>query len=203
MFLARVFFFPHSRARARKEEEENCISRFALIRGTRVSWMRRSFHSSFCFLFSLGDTKWFLYLGKVKWQMNEKTLLGKNGQRGFEYTGEFWLARASFFPFFSCSFLCRRRLRISSFFFIEEEEVNDDYVVWKEQTLGKIPTIQFFETDSSTSGVWLAQNFERVCLPFFWGIEKPEGNAIYTLHYNLTNKRLCELFCSTYYDSRL
>ena len=28
--------------------------------------------------------------------------------------------------FSSCSFLCRRRLRISSFFFIEEEEVNDD-----------------------------------------------------------------------------
>ena len=48
MFFARVFFFPHSRAS--KEEEENCISRFAPIRGTRVSWMRRSFHSSFCFL---------------------------------------------------------------------------------------------------------------------------------------------------------
>jgi len=32
--------------------------------------------------------------------MNEKTPSGKNGQRGFEYTGEFWLARASFFPFF-------------------------------------------------------------------------------------------------------
>ena len=39
--------------------------------------------------------------------MNEKTPSGKNGQRGFEYTGEFWLARASFSPFL-CSFLCRR-----------------------------------------------------------------------------------------------
>ena len=89
--------------------------------------------------------------------------------------------------FFSCSFLCRRRLRISSFFFIEEEEVNDDDVVWKEQTLGKIPAIHFFETESSTSGS-LTRSKASVFL-FFWLHTTSEGNAIYiiALHFNLQN----------------
>jgi len=36
-------------------------------------------------------------------------------------------------------------------------------------TLGKIPAIQFFETEFSTSGVWLAQKREFF-LFFFWSI---------------------------------
>ena len=39
---------------------------------------------------------------RVQWQMNE----WKGGQRGFEHE-EFWLARASFFPFFGFFSFCR------------------------------------------------------------------------------------------------
>jgi len=58
--------------------------------------------------------------------MNEKTPSGKNGQRGSSTPGSFDSRGRVSSHFSSCSFLCRRRLRISSFFFIEEEEVNDD-----------------------------------------------------------------------------
>ena len=71
--------------------------------------------------------------------MNEWKELGKNGQRGFEY-GEFWLARASFSPFF-VFFSLSSCYCISSLFFIEEE-VNDD--TWrKEHFLGKNSNLSF------------------------------------------------------------
>ena len=77
------------------------------------------------------------------WQMNEWKELGKNGQRGFEY-GEFWLARASFSPFF-VFFSLSSCYCISSLFFIEEE-VNDDFTWRKEHFLGKNSSLSFFET---------------------------------------------------------
>ena len=83
-----------------------------------------------------GQTRW------MKRRRRERTDKGGSSTPGsFDSRGRV----SSLFS--SCSFLCRRRLRISSFFFIEEEEVNDD-------ALGR-GDIFFPE-----SGVWLAQKRE-------------------------------------------
>jgi len=77
-----------------------------------------------------------------------KDAVGKERTKGVRVHRGVLTRAGEFLPFFSsCSFLCRRRLRISSFFFIEEEEVNDD-------ALGR-GDIFFPE-----SGVWLAQKRE-------------------------------------------
>ena len=101
--------------------------------------------------------------------MNEKWKeLGKNGQRGFEY-GEFWLARASFSPFF-VFFSLSSCYCISSLFFIEEE-VNDD--TWrKEHFLGKNSSLSFFETGFEYRGIGAWGSFVSIkiesSLLFFW-----------------------------------
>ena len=165
MFFARVFFFPHSRAS--KEEEENCISRFAPIRGTRVSWMRRSFHSSFCFLlpFFLLERYKMIFVSRKSEMADEwKDAFGKERTKGVRVhrgvltcAGEF----LSFFVFFSLSSCyC-----ISSLFFIEEE-VNDDFTWRKEHFLGKNSNLSF-ETDFSTGGGVLYRLKSRVLSFFF------------------------------------
>ena len=64
--------------------------------------------------------------------------------------------------FSSCSFLCRRRLRISSFFFIEEEEVNDDVARHTERAKPSGKRRHFFPRVGS-----LTRSKARV-LPFFF-----------------------------------
>jgi len=174
MFFARVFFFPHSRAS--KEEEENCISRFAPIRGTRVSWMRRSFHSSFCFLlpFFLLERYKMIFVSRKSEMADEwKDAFGKERTKGVRVrrvltcAGEF----LSFFVFFSLSSCyC-----ISSLFFIEEE-VNDD--TWrKEHFLGKNSSLSFFETGFEYRGIgafW--GEFVSSSLLFFGGLQKTGDN---------------------------
>jgi len=95
--------------------------------------------------------------------MNEKTPSGKNGQRGFEYTGEFWLARASFFPFFLLALF----FVVVDFAFLlsssskKKKSTTTWHVTRKEQNpLGR-GDIFFPE-----SGVWLAQ--KREFSPFFF-----------------------------------
>jgi len=167
MFFARVFFFPHSRAS--KEEEENCISRFAPIRGTRVSWMRRSFHSSFCFLlpFFLLERYKMIFVSRKSEMADEwKDAFGKERTKGVRVhrgvltrAGEF----LSFFVFFSLSSCyC-----ISSLFFIEEE-VNDDFTWRKEHFLGKNSKPFIFEKGVSVPfGEFVSIKIESSLL-FFW-----------------------------------
>ena len=58
---------------------------------------------------------------RVQWQMNE----WKGGQRGFEHE-EFWLARASFFPFFGFFSFCRPVVAFLLSSSREEEEIDED-----------------------------------------------------------------------------
>ena len=99
------------------------------------------------------------------WQMNEWKELGKNGQRGFEYTGEFWLARASFSPFL-CSFLCRRVIAYLLSSSSKKKSTTTLHggksIFWE-----RIPAFHFLKRDLSTVGGVLYRLKSRVLSFFF------------------------------------
>ena len=168
MFLARVFFFPHSRT-SKEEEEENCISRFAPIRGARVSWMRRSFHSSFCFLlpFSLGEIRNDFSVSRKNEMADErKDTFGKERTKGVRVHRGVLTRAGEFLPFFFLLFSLSSST--SHFFFLLHRRRRSQRRLRRMERAnsGKDSSHSFFWNGIEYLGEF--DSLKSECLPFFF-----------------------------------